>query len=109
MTREIERAITTTGRVIDAWLPLKIRYDRIPGVAIGIAYRGELVYARGFGYADVASAARVEPSTAFRIASNSKTFTAVSIMQLVERGVLALDDKLATYLPWFRAKSKDRD
>jgi D-alanyl-D-alanine carboxypeptidase len=109
MTRELERALSATGRVVDAWLPLKIAYDRIPGAAVGIAHRGKLVYAKGFGYADVENAAPVTPSTAFRIASNSKTFTAVAIMQLLERKKLSLDDRIRTYLPWFAAKARDRD
>jgi CubicO group peptidase (beta-lactamase class C family) len=106
---DLARALATAGRVIDAWLPLKIGYDRIPGVSIGIAHRGKLVYAKGFGYADVENRVPVTPSTAFRIASNSKTFTAVGMMQLVERGVVSLEDRVRTYLPWFAAKVKDRD
>jgi D-alanyl-D-alanine carboxypeptidase len=109
MTRELDRALTSTGRLVDAWLPLKIAYDRIPGAAVGIAHRGKLVYAKGFGFADVENEIPVTPSTAFRIASNSKTFTAVGVMQLVERGRLSLDDRVRTYLPWFTAKAKDRD
>ncbi len=106
---KLERALASTGRLVDAWLPLKISYDRIPGVAVGIVHRGKLVYGKGFGYADIENAVPVTPSTAFRIASNSKTFTAVGIMQLVERGKLSLDDRVRKHLPWFTAKAKDRD
>jgi D-alanyl-D-alanine carboxypeptidase len=105
----MQRAIATTGRVLDAWLPLKIGYAQVPGMSVGITHRGRLEYAAGFGYADVENAVAAAPSTAYRIASNSKTFTAVSIMQLVERGALALDDRISTHLPWFRAKVRDRD
>jgi CubicO group peptidase (beta-lactamase class C family) len=105
----LPRALTYAGHVVDAWLPLKIAYDRIPGVSVGITHRGRLVYAKGFGFADVENGARATPKTAYRIASNSKTFTAVGIMQLVERGALALDDRIATHLPWFRARAKGRD
>lgn len=106
---ELQRALTYTGRVVDAWLPLKAAYDRIPGMSVGITHRGKLVYANGFGFADVENGVKATPKTAYRIASNSKTFTAVGIMQLRERGLLGLDDKIASYLPWFRARAKGRD
>ncbi len=105
----MQRAIATTGRVLDAWLPLKIGYERVPGMSVGITYRGKLAYAAGFGFADVENAVAATPKTAYRIASNSKTFTAVSIMQLVERGRLALDDRITKHLPWFNAKVRHRD
>ena len=106
---ELGRALRYTGRVLDAWLPLKAAYDRIPGMSVGITHRGKLVYAKGFGFADVENGVRATPQTAYRIASNSKTFTAVAIMQLRERGLLALDDRIASHLSWFRAKASDRD
>ncbi len=109
MTVVMDRALRYTGRVIDAWMPLKIAYDRLPSATIGIAHRGKLTYARGFGFADAENEIPATPQTAYRIASNSKTFTAVCIMQLVERGKLRLDDRVSTYLPWFSAKARDRD
>jgi CubicO group peptidase (beta-lactamase class C family) len=105
----MQKAIAAAGRVLDAWLPLKIGYAQVPGMSVGITYRGKLEYAAGFGYADVENAIAATPSAAYRIASNSKTFTAVSMMQLVERGALALDDRISAHLPWFKAKVRDRD
>lgn len=71
---------------------------RIPGAALAIAKNGRLVYARGFGYADVENKTRVEPDSLFRIASLSKPITAVAILQLVERNRLRLIDKVANVL-----------
>ncbi len=65
----------------------------IPGGSLAIIKDGRVVYARGFGYADRKTKAPVEPTSLFRIASISKPFTAVAILQLVERGKLRLDDK----------------
>jgi D-alanyl-D-alanine carboxypeptidase len=106
---DLERVLTYVGKIVDGWLPLKIAYDRVPSATVGITHRGKLVYANGFGYADVENAIAATPKTAYRIASNSKTFTAVAIMQLVEQGRLRLDDKVASHLPWFRAKAKGKD
>lgn len=109
MEKDYVKAIRYTTRILDAWLPWKIQYDRIPGLAVGIVHNGKLVYQKGFGYADVESKISVTPKTCFRIASISKTFTAVSIMQLVEQGKINLDDRVQKYLPWFKAQTKDSD
>ncbi|HVS40383.1 MAG TPA: serine hydrolase domain-containing protein [Gemmataceae bacterium] len=71
-----------------------IKKNRLPGGALAVAKNGRIVYARGFGYADVDEMEPVQPDSLFRIASISKPFTAVAILQLVERGKLDLDDKV---------------
>src|SRR6185436_8395741 len=67
----------------------------IPGGAIAFAREGKLIYARGFGYADVENKTPVQPDALFRIASVSKTLTSAAIMTLVQDGKLALDDRVA--------------
>ena len=63
-----------------------------PGAALALTYHGRLVYARGFGFADLETRQPVEPTSLFRIASLSKPFTAAAVMRLIESGKLALDD-----------------
>ncbi len=109
MEKDYTKAIKYATKIIDAWLPWKIQYDRIPGLAVGIIHNGKLVYRKGFGYADVELKIPITPKTCFRIASISKTFTAVAIMQLVEQGKINLDDRVEKYLPWFKAQTKDSD
>ena len=58
-------------------------------------------WTQGLGYADVAERTAVTEDTLFSIGSIAKTFTAVAIMQLVEAGVLDLDEPIITYLPEF--------
>ncbi|HEX4954943.1 MAG TPA: serine hydrolase domain-containing protein [Thermoanaerobaculia bacterium] len=70
-----------------------------PGVAIGIVWGEELVWARGFGVADLESGRPVTPETVFRLGSVSKTFTATALMQLIEAGRARLDDPLTRHLP----------
>ena len=55
----------------------------------------------GFGYADIETKKPVTLDTRFRIASISKTFTAVGILQLRDAGALCLDDPVSKYLDWF--------
>jgi len=66
----------------------------IPGASLAVVKDGRLVYARGFGYADVQGKQPVQPDSLFRIASISKPITAVAILRLVERKKLSLDDKV---------------
>jgi N-acyl-D-amino-acid deacylase len=69
-----------------------LREHQVPGASLAIARNGKIVYARGFGYADVAKKQPVQPDSLFRIASVSKSFTSAAVMQLVEQGKLKLDE-----------------
>jgi uncharacterized protein (TIGR03437 family) len=71
---------------------------KIPGIALSIAKDGKLIYARGFGVADLVSGEPTQPDSLFRIASVSKPLTAVGVLKLVEEGKLALDTKVIPYL-----------
>ncbi len=66
----------------------------VPGAALAVAKDGKLVYARGFGHADLERKQPVQPDALFRIASVSKPITAVAVLQLVERGKLKLSDRV---------------
>lgn len=70
------------------------------GASVVIVKDGEVLAERGFGYADAERQSPVDPAqTVFRIASVSKTFTAVAVMQLAEQGKIDLDEDIRTYLP----------
>lgn len=103
------QAALRTGHILDAWIPAKMRYSDVPGVSIGIVFRGKLVYKRGFGYADKETDVPATPKTLYRIASVSKIFTAVALLQLAEARKLCLDDPIARFVPWFCAGSAKRD
>lgn len=66
-----------------------------------IADKGEIVYQKSFGYADLAKKTSNTKDSRFDIASISKTFTSVAILQLKEKRKLRLDDKVQLYLPEF--------
>ena len=109
MKSNIPEAVKQVSHTAKIWLPLKIKYDRMPGISVGVVYKGKLLYQKGFGFADIEKKQRTDEKTLYHIASISKTFTAVSIMQLVERGKLRLDDKVASHIDWFKAKNKNAD
>src|SRR5687767_6014771 len=71
-----------------------MRKYAIPGGAVAVLRDGKLIYARGFGYADVENKTPVQPDALFRLASVSKPITGVAIMKLVEDGKLRLDDRV---------------
>lgn len=80
-------------------LMLEILRDRyIPGGSLAIARGGRLVFARGYGWADVENKKPVRPSARFNIASCTKPITAAAILKLVDQGKLRLDDKVFTVL-----------
>jgi D-alanyl-D-alanine carboxypeptidase len=96
-------------RLFSAWIEGQIAYRGLPGVAVGVVSDQELIWSRGFGFADIKAKLPMTAKTKFRMASNSKLFTAIAIMQLREEGKLGLDDPVVKYLPWFKAKPAGDD
>ncbi|HWV23100.1 MAG TPA: serine hydrolase domain-containing protein [Thermomicrobiales bacterium] len=86
-----------------AYVPQYFEFQReyMPFVGAQVAVRvdGELIFNEAFGYADLADEKPLTTEHLFRIASHSKTFTGVAIMQLVEQGKLRLDDEAQQYVP----------
>ena len=78
-----------------------------PGAAVVVAMGDSIMFARGYGLADIEHGAPVTPSTSFRLASVTKQFTAAAILMLVEEGKLALDDRLGDVLPEVPAYARD--
>jgi CubicO group peptidase (beta-lactamase class C family) len=70
-----------------------------PGGAVGIMHEGKLVYAKGFGAANLDDETPNTPQTVFEIASASKSFTCVCVAMLLDKGKLHLDDELGQFLP----------
>lgn len=81
--------------------------EHIAGAAVSVAQYGSIIFQRGFGYRDVEKRLPVTPSTIFGIASVSKSFTALAIMQLADAGLLSVDDPVTKHLPEFRLRGVD--
>ena len=96
-------------RFFEQWVLWKISDVRIPGMSVGVVYDQELVWAQGFGLSNVANQTPANENTLYRIASNSKLFTATAIMQLRDAGKLRLDDPVADHLDWFTLRSRFDD
>ena len=95
---EFDATIAAAGGVVEQMMEI----FAIPGVTVAIvdAETG-FTWTGGFGYADTVTSRPVDGSTLFQIASTSKPFTAVAVMQLAEQGLLDIDAPIINYLPEF--------
>jgi CubicO group peptidase (beta-lactamase class C family) len=84
---------------IDSLFHAFARENRVPGIAYGVLIDGRLVHTGTVGLRDVPRNAPVDSASIFRIASMTKSFTALSILKLRDEGKLALDDPAERYVP----------
>src|SRR5438093_11633096 len=87
--------------VLSAWIEAQVAYRGWPGLSIAVVHDQEILWSRGFGWADLERRAPATADTLYRVASITKTFTATAIMQLRDAGTLRLDDPVREYLPSF--------
>jgi len=81
----------------------------VPGVALAIVRGDEVIFARGFGVADVEKKTPVTPNTPFFIGSATKAFTATLVGMLVDEGLMGWDDPVEKYLPAFKLAVQSKD
>ncbi|MBV9958305.1 MAG: beta-lactamase family protein [Acidobacteria bacterium] len=86
-----------SGRV-DEFIKAEMQRQKIPGVSVAVVRGGEVVLAKGYGYANVEHQVAVKPETFFQSGSMGKQFTATAVMMLVEEGKINLDEKIGKYL-----------
>ena len=84
---------------IDALVAEEFAKDNIGGTTVGVVKGGALVWSKGYGLSDIEAGRPATADTVYRIGSITKPFTAVMLLQLVERGTVALTDPVAKYLP----------
>ena len=78
--------------------------ENLPGLSLAVGIAGEIVWAEGFGWADIDERRPVTPQTLFRIGSVAKPMTATAVGLLHERGLLDLDAPVRNYVPSFPEK-----
>src|ERR1700757_1388082 len=84
---------------IDSYVKTQMARQKIPGLAVGIYNRGQILLAKGYGLANVELDAAVKPETIFQSGSVGKQFVSAAIMMLVEEGKVSLDDSIQKYFP----------
>ncbi len=75
-----------------------------PGVSVAVGVGDDLVWAEGFGWANLEKRVPVAPDTLFRIGTASKVLTSAAVGVLLEKGRLNLDDEIQAYVPGFPKK-----
>jgi CubicO group peptidase (beta-lactamase class C family) len=83
---------------IPTWIELQLRVSGQPGCVIAIALKDRLLSEHAFGFADLSTQEKLTARHRFRIASQSKSFTAAGVMKLREQGKLKLDDAIGDYV-----------
>ncbi len=87
---------------IDAAVERSMRLWSVPGVAVAVVRRDELVHARGYGVRELGRDERVTPRTVFAIGSTTKAFTAAAVAMLVDEGRMSWDDPVRKHIEFFR-------
>jgi len=90
---------TEVEEFLDTIIQGQMRENNIPNLTVSVVSGEEIIFKKGYGYADIDAQTPVDPGkTLFRIGSSSKIFTWTAIMQLFERGYLDLDTDINEYL-----------
>jgi len=98
----IASAQVITPDSIDRLVEHTLKTFDVPGIAVAIVKDDKMIFAKGYGYASLATHKKVDENTLFGIASNSKAFTTAAIGILVDEGKIKLDDKVTDYIPEFK-------
>ena len=86
-------------RLFEAWLESAMNEQAIPSVSVSLVQNQRLVYTRGFGFADVQMQRPASADTQYRIASVTKLFTSIALMQLIENQQLTLQTPIVDIVP----------
>ncbi len=81
----------------------QMAFDGVPGLTVGFI-KDDFEWIKGFGFADLENRLPARPESSYRLASITKTITAVAVLQLVEQGKIDLDSEIQTYVPDFPRK-----
>src|SRR5690242_7121898 len=93
-------AVNRARRIIRAGLT----EQNLPGLSVAVGVGGDLVWAEGFGWADIRTRMPVTPNTRFSIGTASTVLTSAAVGELLERGRLTPDDEIQKYVPQFPQK-----
>jgi len=106
--------ITSLGQSINTGKTLEIKLDSVlkqaykvfelPGFAIGIVKENKVIYSKGFGLKKLNTNDSINSESLFHMASVSKPFVAMAIMQLADKGKIKLESPLTAYIPYFKMK-----
>lgn len=98
--QSINPTVETITKPLDGFIEEKLKESGMVGLGTAIIVNKELVWIKGYGYADKETGKPFTPNTIMNIGSISKTFTGVALMRAVEENKLSLDEDINKYLPF---------
>ncbi len=87
--------------VVDAWIDGVRDYERVPGISAALVVDQDVIFAKGYGFANERRKVPATPDTIYSICSISKLFTSIGVMQMRDAGKLSLRDPVRDHLDWF--------
>jgi CubicO group peptidase (beta-lactamase class C family) len=93
-------AFSALTAFLESWLTYRSKHVDIPGFSVAVQADDTVVFSKAFGVAETVHNTPLTTGHQFAVASQTKMFTAIAILQLVEAGSLVLDKPVCTYLPW---------
>ena len=88
---------------LDGYSNSLINENELPGLVVMVKKRDKQIFHKSYGYSDAEKKIELDKNSIFRIASITKTITALGILKLMENGELNLDDEIEKYLPQFKS------
>ncbi len=98
-----EAAKVKSYPLVDTLLTSLLKQTKVAGLSISVSRSGSLIYAKGFGHADVANKVAMRPNHQIRTASVAKVITATALGRLASNGLLDFDKPIGEYLPYLKA------
>jgi CubicO group peptidase (beta-lactamase class C family) len=86
--------------LLDEWLRSEQAYEHLPGLSVAVVTGDNILWSSGYGFADIERRIPADSRTQYSGCSIAKLFTATAVMQLAEKGRIALDEPVAKHLPW---------
>ncbi len=91
-------------RAADAWIETQLAAENIPGASMAIVHDQQLIWARGFGFANTDKRVRATPQTRYSICSVSKLFTSMAAMRERDMGRFDIDRPIGDYVRWYNVR-----
>ena len=103
VAEESPSSLAEAIKKFEEYVEERMTLDNTPGLSAGFL-KGDFTWAKGFGYSDLENDVPAKPESSYRLASITKTLTAISVLQLVEAGKIDLDAEVQAYVPYFPKK-----
>ncbi len=100
---ELQSPYSEAIKELETFVKEQIVLDKVPGLSVGFM-KGDFIWTKGFGYSDLENKVPAKPESSYRLASITKTITAIAVLQLAEAGKIDLDAEVQTYVPHFPKK-----